>query len=89
MVYNPNNHNVEVYANSGGALTEDFWSSTSGWSGWINLDGAITGNPVTVYNPDNHNVEVYARGSDGGLWERFWSPTGGWSAWNPLGGAIS
>ncbi|OLB79899.1 MAG: hypothetical protein AUI14_08990 [Actinobacteria bacterium 13_2_20CM_2_71_6] len=41
-VANPATSNMEVYFNSGGALTENFWNASRGWSGPFAIGGTIT-----------------------------------------------
>ena len=89
MVYNAGTQNVEVYANSGGAVSERYWSPSGGWSSWIGLGGSgIVGTPTPVYNTANGHVEVYAN-SGGHLVEDWWSASTSWSGWINLGGALS
>ncbi|MFC6081201.1 hypothetical protein [Sphaerisporangium aureirubrum] len=83
-LYNPNNHNIEVYYNSGGVLTESYWNPTSGWVGSHTVGGPITGTPSALINPNNGNVEIYYN-SGGVLTEHFWSPVNGWQGPVSLG----
>lgn len=88
VVYDPLNHNVEIYVRGlGGSLFERYWSPSSSWSAWIDLGGSITNSPTAIYDPTTRHVDVFAR-SDGGaldLWS--WSPSTSW-VFTGLGGDI-
>ncbi len=103
VLFNPNNHNIEVYEIAGGNLVEKYWNASNGqWSGWgdfgafdtdpMTYDNAtvpLTGNPAVFYNPGNHNIEVYAN-AGGHLVEKYWQANNGaWSGWSDFGGSLS
>jgi hypothetical protein len=89
-IYDPAAGHLEVYATgTGGTLAQDSWAPGTGWSGWTNLGGAITGTPGAVYNPASHHLEVYATGTGGTLERDSWAPGTGWSGWTNLGGAVT
>ncbi len=88
VVYNAGNGNVEVYYNSGGRLTETYWTPDSGWKSPQTIGGSITGNPSAIYNAANHNIEVYSN-SGGHLTETYWSSISGWQNPKTLSGTIS
>ena len=89
-VYDPLSGNLEIYGTgTGGTLEQIAWNPSSGWSGWDNLGGSITGTPSAVYDPAARRLEVYVRGANGPLFEKYWSPAAGWSGWVNLGGSIT
>jgi hypothetical protein len=49
-VFNPQSGSMELYFNSGGTLTEKYWSA-SGWYGPVNLGASISGVPAAIANP--------------------------------------
>ena len=76
-----------MYSNSGGHLTETYWSSISGWQNPKSVGGTITGNPAALYNPSNGNVEVYYN-SGGKLTETYWSSVSDWQPPKAIGGTF-
>ena len=90
VVYDPASGKLEAYAiGSDGSLEQRAWSASSGWSGWINLGGSVTGTPSAIYDPVTGHLEVYAQGANGPLFQKYWSPGAGWSAWINLGSSIT
>jgi hypothetical protein len=90
VVYNPTASTVEVYFNSGGLLTENYWTRTNGWSGPFTVGGTITtgSSPAPVYNPIASAIEVYFN-SGGTVAEKYWTQSGGWSQTITIGGSIT
>lgn len=86
-LYDPNNHYMEVYYNSGGALKEKAWNpGGTGWTGVINLAPTMTGSPTAINNPSNTNQQHYF--ADGGVLARSsWTAASSWTT-RYIGGVI-
>jgi hypothetical protein len=58
------------------------------WSGWEDLGGKLTSDPVAV-SWDSGRIDVFARGGDNHLVHTWWKSGSGWSGWEDLGGDLA
>jgi hypothetical protein len=86
--YDPVSGALGVYATgTNGTAFQNSWKAASGWSGWGNLSGSISGRPAAIYDPASGNLEVYAQGTGGTVQEDYYVPGTGWSGWKNRGGS--
>ena len=69
------------FAGPQGALHEDYWTPSGGWSGVSTVApaGSLGSAPAAVFDPETHSQGVYFEGPDGSLREMAWTPASGWS----------
>ncbi len=72
---------IEVFAiGDGPTIVHNWQKSTSGWGGWSEIGGTVTGDLAVANNADGR-LEVVGIGADGTLWDAWQMvPNGGWSA---------
>jgi hypothetical protein len=93
-LYDPLNHNLEVYGQALSGYTEESFSSNNGssWAKWGELASAGTSlayPPTAVYNPLDNSIEVWAAGTGPGTtFDDSWTVSGGWAAWANRSGGI-
>lgn len=64
----------------------DHWGKGTGWSGWRDLGGNMSGNPVAAVF--RNQVQVFAVGEDGHAHSDVLTQGKGWSGWQSLGGDL-
>jgi hypothetical protein len=75
----------DVFARgTGNTLYHRAWTS-SGWTAWQDLGGALTSDPEALSRHDNQ-INVYVRSTDNAIWTKGWDGSA-WSGWSSLGGA--
>jgi hypothetical protein len=92
-LYDPLNHNLEIYGEDTAGHAEESYSGNGGstFRAWGELPTAGPGlayPPTAVYDPLDNSVEVWAAGSNGTTFDNSWTPSGGWSGWNNRSGVL-
>ncbi len=64
---------VDVYCKGAdNAVYRDYWTASTGWSGWIVQGGNIIGDPASVAWAPN-NLDAYVVGTDDQIWHQYWN----------------
>ncbi len=80
---------MEVFglAGNGHTYSDVYTSATGKWSGWVDLEGNLTGNVSAIQYGEQ--MQVYGRDSAGTTYSNVYTPGKGWTGWVSLGGTIT
>lgn len=72
---------VFVTGSSDGHLYQKYWTSGSGWSGWVDLGGVLISAPSASWTSNGGRIDVFGIGTDGRLYQKYWTSGSGWQGW--------
>jgi hypothetical protein len=68
------------------SVMHNYWSSSTGWSGWTSLGGATYDSPA-VCSMNSSRVDVFVRSTGNDCYQKYYNS--GWSSWVGLGGSLT
>ncbi len=74
-------------AGNGHTYSDVYTSSAGKWSGWVDLQGNLTGNVSAVQY--GQQMQLYGRDSAGATYSNVYTPGKGWTGWVSLGGSLT
>jgi hypothetical protein len=89
-VYNPLNNSIEVWAaGNDGTAWDDSWTTSGGWTAWVNRSGDIISAIDPVFDPNSGDLRTFGVGSaNGTVWGATMNPALTFSSWANLSGGL-